>query len=264
MAPDASAEDRRKELKAKLAAKTASSHKARKDTKEEAKKKEEEKARKEAKAKADKEAEDKRKADLAAQARAAAAAAPPSVWADEKDEASQIGIHLGISCDGCGHTPPLIGKAMKCRDCPDFDLCEKCYPLRLDKGREEIAAKAGMAGKGRHPANHTFGPRKAAVVMTREAVEKEIAAAENDKKMAAAKEAARAAAGDTKAGAGAGDAGRSDFVFQPPKASSGASAEMVAQMVSQIGREQIWRPSAQMVALLPTPQGHPRSHRPKE
>lgn len=257
MAPDASAEDRRKELKAKLAAKTASSHKARKDTKEEAKKKEEEKARKEAKAKADKEAEDKRKADLAAQARAAAAAAPPQVWADEKDEASQIGIHLGISCDGCGHTPPLIGKAMKCRDCPDFDLCEKCYPLRLDKAREEVAAKAGMAGKGRHPAGHTFGPRKAAVVMTREAVEKEIAAAENDKKLAAAKEAARAA-GDTKAGAGAGDAGRSDFVFQPPKASSGVSA------VSQSGREQIWRPSPQMVALLPTPQGHPRSLRPKE
>lgn len=243
MAPP-DAEERRKELKAKLAAKTQGSHKTAKLTKEQQKAKE--KAEQDAKKLAD--AEAKAKAEKVAKAKVAAAAkaaaTPPSVWADESDEASQIGIHVGISCDGCGQSPPLIGKAMKCRDCPDFDLCDKCYPDRLDKAREAVAAAAGMPGKGRHPANHRFGPRKAHTVMTREACDKEIAAAEADAKLAAAKDAARRGAA-TKAEGGDG-LGLLE-AFQ-------AAARTAAAGPVPSG---IWRPSPKYAAICPTPQGPP-------
>jgi len=249
----ASAEDKRAELKKKLAEKTNKSHKTRKDTKEQAKAKED--ADKEAKVKeaADKEAKVKKakvKAEAEAAAKRAAAAAAPAAgpWADENDEASQIGIHLGISCDGCGHTPPLIGKAMKCKDCPDFDLCDKCYPERYDKAREEVCIKAGMPGKGRHPAGHKFAPRKAGVVMTPEAVAKELAAA-------AADAAAKAEPGVPAAPLTEAERKASEEKLRQHLASlSGAGVPSVGK-----AKADIWRPSAKMIAELPTPQGHPKS-----
>merc|ERR1712151_83773 len=63
----------------------------------------------------------------------------------------------------------------------DFDLCEVCYPQKLDKTREAVAAAAGMPGKGRHPAAHKFGPRRAKSIMTEAEVEKERAYAAQDK-----------------------------------------------------------------------------------
>jgi len=258
MAPTTDAEEKRKELKAKLAAKTNGSHKATKDTKAQVKAKEQ--ADKDAKEKAA--AEVKAKAEKVAAAKAKAAAVPPpppSVWADEKDEASQLGIHLGISCDGCGHTPPLIGKAMKCKDCPDFDLCDKCYPERLDKGREAVAAAAGMPGKGRHPKGHCFGPRKAAVVMTAEACAAEIAAAEEtDKKSSERAELLKTRAEARRQREADGTAGTAEVpVF-----------EEVANLAARLSEcstapdNSIWRPSTRNAALCPTPNRLPRVLRP--
>merc|ERR1719316_630935 len=75
---------------------------------------------------------------------------------------------------------------MKCKTCPDFDLCERCYPERLDQARAAVAAAAGRAG-GRHPASHMFGARRAGVVMTREAADVELLAMQKDKAEAEAK-----------------------------------------------------------------------------
>lgn len=247
MAPtDAAAEERRKELKAKLAEKKNTAHKPKKLTKEEAKNKE--KADKDAKDLAEKEKAAKQKADKEkreadAKLRAAAPPPRPEVWADEKDEASQLGIHLGITCDGCGKAAPLIGKAWKCKDCPDFDLCDKCYPDRLDRHREAVAAAAGMPGKGRHPTGHNFAPRKAGVPMTATAVAAEIAAAE-----AAEKEAAKNAP-----------------VPGAPM-TAGMAADMAARMAARTGVAAagltlevapIWRPSTRNAKECPTPNGHP-------
>jgi len=247
LTPAANAEDKRAELKAKLAAKAGGAHKARKATKEETAKKEQ--ADKEAKEKAEKDkmAKAEKLKKVAEAARAAAAAAPPSVYADEKDEASQIGIHLGISCDGCGLCPPVIGKAWKCKDCPDFDLCDKCYPDRLDKAREAVAAAAGMPGKGRHPAGHCFAPRKAAVAMTPEACAKEIAAAETQTKDNKSKEEQPRKAGDVAAPLSA-----NHFLFQP-SAQGPARPDVAA----------IWKPSLRMAAECPTPNGPPLALKPK-
>lgn len=104
----------------------------------------------------------------------------PSVFSLPGEEIQEVGIHLGVSCDGCGCAPPLIGRAMKCKDCPDFDLCEQCWPDRLDQQREIVAAAAGMPGRGRHPGAHKFGARRAGVVMTREAANAELKAAARD------------------------------------------------------------------------------------
>lgn len=199
MAPPGQQDDaKRKELLEKLHAKGAGAHKAKKDSKSKALEKAEKdaqlKAAKEAKAKeakagAEKAEKSKLKAAMEAKAAPAPAPAPgpPSPYALPGEELQQIGIHLGISCDGCGQSPPLIGVAMKCKTCPDFDLCEKCYPLRLDLQREAVAAAAGMPGKGRHPANHVFGARRAGTVLSRELCDKELAAMEEDKKNGASK-----------------------------------------------------------------------------
>eukprot|EP00929_Paragymnodinium_shiwhaense_P017442 TRINITY_DN1266_c0_g1_i1.p1 TRINITY_DN1266_c0_g1~~TRINITY_DN1266_c0_g1_i1.p1 ORF type:complete len:248 (+),score=81.77 TRINITY_DN1266_c0_g1_i1:132-875(+) len=176
MAPGAD-DERKQALKEKLAQATskAGSKKEKKPTKAQAK----DKAQANEKAKADAKAkEDAAKAE-AARLRAAATPqrapeAAPSPFALPGEEAKEIGIHLGISCDGCGRPPPLVGRAMKCRDCPDFDLCEECYPGRLDLQREKVAVGAGLPpGSGKHPGKHVFGARRAAVVLSREDADKE-------------------------------------------------------------------------------------------
>mmetsp|Transcript_38 Transcript_38/g.73 ORF Transcript_38/g.73 Transcript_38/m.73 type:complete len:235 (-) Transcript_38:7-711(-) len=227
-------EDRRRELKAKVAQKASGSHNTKRETKAQAK------------ARAEKEAQDraaknaKAQADArAAQAKAAAAAGP---WALEGEEAQELGIHLGISCDGCGQGPPLIGRAMKCRDCRDFDLCDDCFPLRLDAAREKIAAAAGMPGKGRHPAAHHFGARRAASVMTTEAV-------------AAEKFAARQAAAAAK-----------DKVVEANSTSSVVTqAGIEANESKAAGPESTrmaWRPSPRNAEFLPMAHGPPTVLRP--
>lgn len=234
-------------MKAKLAQKTNASSRSRKDTKEQAKQKEKEKAEAEAKEKAEKEAKELKEK---ARQKAAAAQPIPGPWADERDEASQIGIHLGISCDGCGRSPPLIGRAMKCKDCPDFDLCDECFPQRLDKAREAVAAAAGMPGKGRHPAAHQFGPRKASSVLTKEAVAAELAAEKESEKVAAAKAAARSQRQAE---------GPANVVEEVETRTSFAETSPV---FAAVGADSIWRPSPKNAELLPTPMGPPRVLRP--
>lgn len=35
-------------------------------------------------------------------------------------------VHAHVTCDGCG-AKPIIGVRHKCKQCPDYDLCPKCY-----------------------------------------------------------------------------------------------------------------------------------------
>jgi len=190
--------DKAKLLKTRMAEATKASHKAKKDPKEKAR----EKAEAETKAKelkvkkAEQAAAAKFAASFPTPAKATTPAAPPpppSPFAVAGQPEQEIGIHIGISCDGCNMHPPLIGRAMKCRQCVDFDLCERCYPERLDKGREAVAAAAGMPGKGRHPANHHFGARRATHIMTRAAADIEIAATAAERANSEAQDAAMAA-----------------------------------------------------------------------
>lgn len=43
-------------------------------------------------------------------------------------------VHEGVTCDGCcGEFPITGGSRFKCRICPDFDLCQKCYDRGASK-----------------------------------------------------------------------------------------------------------------------------------
>jgi len=226
----------RKALKEKLAQAQgkAGARKDKKMTKAQAEEKQKanEKAKADAKAK-----EDAAKAE-AARLRAAAtpqrAADPaPSPFALPGEEEKEIGIHLGISCDGCGRPPPLVGRAMKCKDCPDFDLCEECFPGRKDLQRENVAVAAGLpAGSGKHPAKHSFGARRAAVVLTREDADKENAMYKEDKERKSV---------DEPIIAGGGDA-RPRIPSEDPPVLAYTS----------------WRPIAALAELCPMPEGPPQ------
>eukprot|EP00927_Polykrikos_kofoidii_P009033 TRINITY_DN13751_c0_g3_i2.p1 TRINITY_DN13751_c0_g3~~TRINITY_DN13751_c0_g3_i2.p1 ORF type:complete len:635 (+),score=133.66 TRINITY_DN13751_c0_g3_i2:254-2158(+) len=63
--------------------------------------------------------------------------------AGQGNDLSGLQAHFGVSCDGCGAGPPLVGVVMKCADCEDFDLCHRCY---LDRD-------------SRHPPGHQFFSR---------------------------------------------------------------------------------------------------------
>jgi len=39
---------------------------------------------------------------------------------------SGIEVHPGVACDGCSQAP-ILGKRFKCLQCPDYDLCERCF-----------------------------------------------------------------------------------------------------------------------------------------
>ena len=41
-------------------------------------------------------------------------------------EQNEIEIHIGYICDGC-NMAPIKGTRYHCEQCPDYDLCEKCY-----------------------------------------------------------------------------------------------------------------------------------------
>ena len=42
---------------------------------------------------------------------------------------ARLGIHHGVSCDGCG-VAPIRGLRFKCGSCSDYDLCRTCYRHR--------------------------------------------------------------------------------------------------------------------------------------
>ena len=44
---------------------------------------------------------------------------------EEKKEEKKV-IHPNYICDGC-EMNPIVGKRYKCKQCKDFDFCEKCY-----------------------------------------------------------------------------------------------------------------------------------------
>ena len=44
---------------------------------------------------------------------------------NEKNKKKE-GIHFHVSCDGC-KMDPIRGNRYKCKTCPNFDFCEKCY-----------------------------------------------------------------------------------------------------------------------------------------
>ena len=47
------------------------------------------------------------------------------------------GIHFHVSCDGC-KVKPIRGNRYKCKECPDFDFCEKCYEKEKEKHGHEF------------------------------------------------------------------------------------------------------------------------------
>ena len=56
---------------------------------------------------------------------------------EEKKEGKKEKIHFNIICDGCNMTP-LVGKRYKCKKCPDFDYCEKCYEKNKETHKHEF------------------------------------------------------------------------------------------------------------------------------
>lgn len=68
---------------------------------------------------------------------------------DEADDAQGGGedsqFHVGVSCDGCGAGPLLIGTVMKCQDCDNVDFCARCFRDRNQLGPHR---------------NHRFAPRQ--------------------------------------------------------------------------------------------------------
>mmetsp|Transcript_52667 Transcript_52667/g.115027 ORF Transcript_52667/g.115027 Transcript_52667/m.115027 type:complete len:320 (-) Transcript_52667:97-1056(-) len=67
----------------------------------------------------------------------------PEVDDEEPDEENQR--HPNVTCDGCHAGPMLTGRVMHCTDCPDFDLCSRCFSDLPSIG---------------HPAGHRFTPRR--------------------------------------------------------------------------------------------------------
>ncbi|KAG0140743.1 hypothetical protein CROQUDRAFT_718497 [Cronartium quercuum f. sp. fusiforme G11] len=54
----------------------------------------------------------------------------PQVQLTSESPQETLAVHFGIVCDGCART--IKGVRAKCNDCPDYDLCPVCYPLRFD------------------------------------------------------------------------------------------------------------------------------------
>lgn len=41
-------------------------------------------------------------------------------------------VHYGVACDHCG-LGPIAGRRYKCGNCPNFDVCEQCYPQAVQQ-----------------------------------------------------------------------------------------------------------------------------------
>ena len=72
---------------------------------------------------------------------------------DKKEESGKL-IHHNIICDGC-QMRPLVGKRYKCKVCPDFDFCEKCY----EKNKETHKHEFSLINKIELPKFHHKFPR---------------------------------------------------------------------------------------------------------
>ena len=72
---------------------------------------------------------------------------------DKKEESGKL-IHHNIICDGC-QMRPLVGKRYKCKVCPDFDFCEKCY----EKNKETHKHEFSLINKVELPKFHHKFPR---------------------------------------------------------------------------------------------------------
>jgi hypothetical protein len=55
----------------------------------------------------------------------------------EEQKARYEPIHFNILCDGCKMNP-IRGNRYKCKGCPDFDFCEKCYQQNKDTHGHEF------------------------------------------------------------------------------------------------------------------------------
>lgn len=64
---------------------------------------------------------------------------------DDDDDDGDVEIHPTITCDNCHRGPPLVGRAMHCADCEDFDLCARCF--------EDLESL-------NHARDHQFYPRR--------------------------------------------------------------------------------------------------------
>ena len=60
-------------------------------------------------------------------------------------------VHRHVTCDGCNKTG-IEGTRYKCKDCPDYDLCQTCYDIRssvnINHGSHEFTA-IHKPGRGR-------------------------------------------------------------------------------------------------------------------
>ena len=55
----------------------------------------------------------------------------------KKDIKKKEGIHFHVKCDGC-KMDPIRGNRYKCKVCPDFDFCEKCYQSKKEEHGHEF------------------------------------------------------------------------------------------------------------------------------
>ena len=56
---------------------------------------------------------------------------------EKKDNKKPKEIHYDIICNGC-LMDPLVGKRYRCKECSDFDFCEKCYERKKNKHLHEF------------------------------------------------------------------------------------------------------------------------------
>ena len=74
---------------------------------------------------------------------------------EKKEEKKEI--HYYVTCDGC-NMKPLIGKRYKCKGCPNFDYCEKCYEKNKEKHGHEfrLIEKSQFRNPFVHPAHRIY------------------------------------------------------------------------------------------------------------
>ena len=65
---------------------------------------------------------------------------------EKKEKKEKKEIHCCVRCDGCGMFP-LVGKRFKCKECPNFDFCEKCLEKNKETHKHEFDL---IAAKKRH------------------------------------------------------------------------------------------------------------------